>query len=541
MTKDSAEEKMVQIGRKKMALDQALIESIDSKDDIPDDLESVLKHGAAALFSNDDQNDIHYNSISVDQLLDRTQVENTETGKDKTAESQFSFARVWANDKGTLTEGVGDPDAEAPGLDQKFWENILEQRNADAAAEKAKNVEALGRGKRAKVHMNYGADDNGGDEAIPQKPGRKRRGRSNSASDVDFVSAGDSDGDDDLEGIDAQVDAQELGMQSQRAHSRSKFIAPSEGTNGKISINTLSTPPKQAPSGQRSRGSVNKGSLTINLNFSAKSVKAQKGGRKQKEIAKKSIDKIKARLNIGSVAKQPISKNSTSSGKLQAAQLSGRPATPNSLDTKPVLVANTASEVKACCSRPAIDDTVSQNIPSKTPLESSDRRSQISSRNGSNDHQCSEQRIRQPANTTFPQIMPTPSNAHQKLARPALASPAHLEVRLPPVATAADVPSTPPDMFPSLTLSTRTTPASTVPTFPHLRQGVFSMQIDMEKMKEDQERNWLKEKAFLDILPNYLPDKLLESTLQVQPFSVQPEIDRIQAANPRTQGRSEED
>jgi chromodomain-helicase-DNA-binding protein 4 len=150
MTKDSAEEKIVQIGRKKMALDQALIESMDAEDDIGVDLESILRHGAEALFNDDDRNDIHYDSASVDKLLDRTQVENTKTDNEKTAESQFSFARVWANDKGALTEDVENTDSEPTAPSPSVWSKILKQREADAAKEAAKNLQIFGRGKRAR-------------------------------------------------------------------------------------------------------------------------------------------------------------------------------------------------------------------------------------------------------------------------------------------------------------------------------------------------------------------------------------------------------
>lgn len=154
MTKDSAEEKMVQIGRKKMALDQALIESMDAEDDAGVDLESILKHGAAALFNDDDRNDIHYDSASVDKLLDRTQVENTNADEEKTAESQFSFARVWANDKGDLSDDVGDADSDPAPPNVSVWENILKQREIDAAHEAKMNMQTFGRGKRARQVSN---------------------------------------------------------------------------------------------------------------------------------------------------------------------------------------------------------------------------------------------------------------------------------------------------------------------------------------------------------------------------------------------------
>lgn len=150
MTKDSAEEKIVQIGRKKMALDQALIESMDAEDDAGVDLESILKFGAEALFRDDDTNDIRYDSASVDKLLDRTQIETTNASQEKSAESQFAFARIWANDKAALTDDdVGG--TEAPPPDFSVWEKILKQREADAADEAARHAQTFGRGKRARV------------------------------------------------------------------------------------------------------------------------------------------------------------------------------------------------------------------------------------------------------------------------------------------------------------------------------------------------------------------------------------------------------
>ncbi|KFY94121.1 hypothetical protein V498_04047 [Pseudogymnoascus sp. VKM F-4517 (FW-2822)] len=150
MTKDSAEEKIVQIGRKKMALDHALIETMDEDDDAGVDLQTILQHGATALFEDNDQNDIRYDSASVDKLLDRTQMETTNTGDDKSAESQFSYARIWANDSGALQDDVGDPDSEEPTPNTDFWEKILREREAEAAREELAKQKQFGRGKRAR-------------------------------------------------------------------------------------------------------------------------------------------------------------------------------------------------------------------------------------------------------------------------------------------------------------------------------------------------------------------------------------------------------
>ena len=148
MTRESAEEKIMQIGRKKMALDHVLIERMDKEDDAGEDLESILRHGAQALFEDDSgSDDIVYDSASVDRLLDRSQIENTKISEEKSAESQFSFARIWANDKSALEEDLPERTGNStpkPGI----WDKILQERERLFAKEQARKAEAFGRGKR---------------------------------------------------------------------------------------------------------------------------------------------------------------------------------------------------------------------------------------------------------------------------------------------------------------------------------------------------------------------------------------------------------
>ncbi|KAI9813596.1 MAG: hypothetical protein M1827_003665 [Pycnora praestabilis] len=155
MTRDSAEEKIVQIGRKKMALDHVLIEQMDAEDDAGMDLESVLRHGAAALFEDNSDRDIKYDSASVDKLLDRSQAENTQAGEDKSAESTFSYARIWANDQGRLEDDLEDTETKQRAPDPTMWDKILKDREKAAAKEAAARQEILGRGKRRRQAVDY--------------------------------------------------------------------------------------------------------------------------------------------------------------------------------------------------------------------------------------------------------------------------------------------------------------------------------------------------------------------------------------------------
>lgn len=198
VTRDSAEEKIMQIGKKKLALDHVLIQGMDTEEADQDDLISVLKHGASNVFSDNDAHDVIYDTASVERLLDRSHIENT--GADKSAETQFSFARVWANDQGALEEAPVEAQETAPNTG--VWEKILKERERLAADEAAAKAEAFGRGRRARATVDYA-----GEEKPEGAPGdgigltpvkRRKKRREDGESDTDFQ-ADDSDGDDDAE------------------------------------------------------------------------------------------------------------------------------------------------------------------------------------------------------------------------------------------------------------------------------------------------------------------------------------------------------
>ncbi|KAK2065437.1 SNF2 family domain-containing protein [Colletotrichum caudatum] len=193
MTKNSAEEKIMQIGRKKMALDHVLIEAMDEEGE-PDDLESILKFGASALFS-DDQNDkdiVRYDDASVDKLLDRSDIEQTKTGNDESAESQFSFARVWANDKAGFEDTLAEENE--PTVNSNVWEEILAEREAEAKRIAELNKEVLGRGNRRRQTINYKTNSGSGVAT------EFAADNSNSSdNDGDFVGEDDEEPDTDVE------------------------------------------------------------------------------------------------------------------------------------------------------------------------------------------------------------------------------------------------------------------------------------------------------------------------------------------------------
>ncbi|KAF3051769.1 hypothetical protein E8E11_010546 [Didymella keratinophila] len=200
LTRASVEEKIVQMGRKKMALDHVVVEQLDNDDAEEHDVEGILRYGAAELFKDDNADrDIHYDDASIEKLLDRSQIEDTSAvAGDDSAEAQFSFARVWANDTGSLQDDL-DIVEEETAPDPGVWDKILKERQAQAAADALSRAHALGRGKRARVNIDYmteqekaeAAAADSEEEAAPPTPikidkRKKKKKRADDESDTDF-------------------------------------------------------------------------------------------------------------------------------------------------------------------------------------------------------------------------------------------------------------------------------------------------------------------------------------------------------------------
>ncbi|SPN97421.1 related to CHD1 - transcriptional regulator [Cephalotrichum gorgonifer] len=154
MTRHSVEEKIMQVGKKKMALDHALIDRMDT-DDAGEDLEGVLRHGAEALFSDSEKEVIRYDDAAIEKLLDRSQADKPnaeEVGEEQTG---FSYGRIWSTEKGAPEEnGLEDSDASGE-LHASVWDAILAEREAGAERERKMKEEVLGRGGRKRQTVNY--------------------------------------------------------------------------------------------------------------------------------------------------------------------------------------------------------------------------------------------------------------------------------------------------------------------------------------------------------------------------------------------------
>ncbi|KAJ5779623.1 Zinc finger PHD-type [Penicillium paradoxum] len=186
----SVEEKIMQKGKTKMALDHVLIDRMEADED-EEDLESILKHGAQALFNDDDSADVKYDIQSIDKLLDRSQAEQAEQvasegTSDPTEQTQYNFARVWQKDRGTLEEVIETEDTP---VDNTVWEKILQEREREAKEEASRQAEGLGRGKRKRgAPVVYNTPIEGVDDDEIPSPARQPSSKMRKAAvDDDYV------------------------------------------------------------------------------------------------------------------------------------------------------------------------------------------------------------------------------------------------------------------------------------------------------------------------------------------------------------------
>lgn len=221
----------MQIGRKKLALDHVLIQNMDTDEADENDLASILRYGANELFDDAGDQDVVYDNTSIDRLLDRSQMEDTSSGGDRSAETQWSHARIWANNSGALEEAAIEVEEQAP--DPGVWANILRERERVAAEEAAKKAEAFGRGRRARVNVDYGTNKDGaeGNDDLNIEPLKKRRKtKTEGESDTDFQ-ADDSDAESGAEGElpnnDGMVwDGDDVELIAKQAAGRKKNVPP---------------------------------------------------------------------------------------------------------------------------------------------------------------------------------------------------------------------------------------------------------------------------------------------------------------------------
>ncbi|KAH9049552.1 SNF2 family N-terminal domain-containing protein [Lactarius hengduanensis] len=189
MAKDTAEERIMQTGKKKLVLDHVIVQKMDDEEG-GSDVRSILTYGAQALFDETaDARNITYSDQDLDKLIEKTETEGEqpkEAGED--TGHAFSFAKVWTAENDGLVE-VDDQAHKPPETDS--WAHTLELIAKEKAQMKA--TERTGRGVRRKAAIAAGNQQMFDflDSPDKRKPrGTKRKKSRSTASESDgYVNA----------------------------------------------------------------------------------------------------------------------------------------------------------------------------------------------------------------------------------------------------------------------------------------------------------------------------------------------------------------
>ncbi|KZS95781.1 hypothetical protein SISNIDRAFT_325955 [Sistotremastrum niveocremeum HHB9708] len=149
MVRASAEERIIQTGKKKMALDHLIVQKMEDEEGPGENIQSILTFGAQALFAEDAESmatqNVVYSEQDILRLIEKTEVEGDDTAP-KEKNMAFDFAKVWTADRETF-EDVDDGEA-APTDDS--WAVLLAKAEV-AAKQQAIKEEVTGRGARRRA------------------------------------------------------------------------------------------------------------------------------------------------------------------------------------------------------------------------------------------------------------------------------------------------------------------------------------------------------------------------------------------------------
>ncbi|KAF5374945.1 hypothetical protein D9758_000456 [Tetrapyrgos nigripes] len=230
MVKESAEERIMQMGKKKLALDHLIVQKINDEESVGDTVQSILTYGAQALFESDEGSakDITYTDNDLDSLIDKTEKEGQVD--DKAQKEGFSFAKIWTADKNELEE-IGDDD-QGQG---DSWAQTLQKINAERERVKIQEEALSGRGARRKAAYRK---ENMYIEDSPVKKNKKSKSQAVSNSDGESAYQGS---DINSYGSDVESLPNAMGVELkelQNTGGRQDYSAPSEHRGHKAQVPT---------------------------------------------------------------------------------------------------------------------------------------------------------------------------------------------------------------------------------------------------------------------------------------------------------------
>ncbi len=164
VTRNSVEEKVTQVAKKKMMLTHLVVQpGMGGKANLSKkEIDDILKFGTEELFNEEEtneeegesKNDIVYDDAAISSLLDRSQegIEEKESWANEYL-SSFKVATYQTKDAGEPEEEVEVLKEEAENTDPAYWEKLLRHHYEQAQEDISRS---MGKGKRVRKQVNYG-------------------------------------------------------------------------------------------------------------------------------------------------------------------------------------------------------------------------------------------------------------------------------------------------------------------------------------------------------------------------------------------------
>ncbi|CAA7041549.1 unnamed protein product [Microthlaspi erraticum] len=160
INRDTVEEAMMQMAKKKMLLEHLVVGNLKAKDLTQDELDDIIKFGSKELFSEENgeaakSGKINYDDAAIEKLLDRDHVDAEEVTVDDEEENDFFKAFKVANiecieENNEAAEKKAQETAnycvEVGPERVKYWEELLKDKHQQ---HQAKELIALGKRKRS--------------------------------------------------------------------------------------------------------------------------------------------------------------------------------------------------------------------------------------------------------------------------------------------------------------------------------------------------------------------------------------------------------
>ncbi|KAJ3406691.1 hypothetical protein HDV05_005891 [Chytridiales sp. JEL 0842] len=206
-TQQSAEEKILEIAKKKLVLDHLIVGNM-KQEEKNIDFESVLKFGAESIFNEDDElaatKAIKYTDEALDRILDRTEQEtDVADSETKAVSSKFGYSNAWqaattgADNAANSLDGVEAADGSSNAADGEdatdaFWAQLLEERVRNA---QEKKQQEFGKGKRNRKQIVYNEEVmfSGGDSPVTKKSKLNELGDNSPSRDSDDYAFSNAD------------------------------------------------------------------------------------------------------------------------------------------------------------------------------------------------------------------------------------------------------------------------------------------------------------------------------------------------------------